>query len=470
MSLSRTHRHIAAGLCLALSSTTALAQISPTPAVLKTPQAASVSVADLVERVSPAVVNITVRAENGETTSEGQGSGFLISKSGEVVTNYHVIEGGTTITVVFNNGEEFDAQILGTDEETDLALLKISAAQDFPSLKFYKGDPVRIGDWVIAIGNPFGIGQSTSLGIISAIGRDRVDSGAYVDYIQTDATINRGNSGGPLFNPYGQVIGVNSAIFSPTGASVGIAFAIPHQTAEEVIDALRRDGRVRRGWLGVGLRTAEYSGGQSGSGAHINSVVPGSAAHLNGMQVDDVIQRINGQVIRNSVEATRLIGKIGPDTYVEFDIERNEQPISLRFKMAERPGKDAVERSMSGASTAAPSYSPSPAPSPYAGTPLPYPGASTGMSLVDLSSDFRRSIGMSYNQVGVYVESVTPGSAAAQKGIRGNMVLLEANQEPIASVNAFQRMLDKAKRAGQSDILLLVRQENGSENYISLSL
>jgi len=175
-------------------------------------------------------VNIIVTTETGETTSEGQGSGFIISDDLEVVTNYHVIEGGTNIDIEFNDGRSYPARILGTDEETDLALLEIQTDEKIPHVNFHQKEDLRIGDWVVAIGNPFGIGQSTSLGVISAIGREKVDSGSYVDYIQTDATINRGNSGGPLFDLDGHVVGVNSAIYSPTGASVGIAFVIPHQT------------------------------------------------------------------------------------------------------------------------------------------------------------------------------------------------------------------------------------------------
>jgi len=205
------------------------------------------SIADLVDRVSPSVVNIIVRTDSGETTSEGQGSGFIISPQKEIVTNFHVIEGGTNIEVEFNNGEKFPASIIGTDEETDLALLRLESNKTFPHVKFHSGTKTRIGDWVVAIGNPFGIGQSTSLGVISAIGRSRVDSGSYVDYIQTDATINRGNSGGPLFNLDGDVVGVNSAIYSPTGASVGIAFVIPHGTAEDIIN--RRSNMVCRSMI-----------------------------------------------------------------------------------------------------------------------------------------------------------------------------------------------------------------------------
>ncbi len=199
----------------------------------------------------------------------------------------------------------------------------------------------------------------------------------------------------------------------------------------------------------------------------MNNVVPGGPAHLNGLQIDDVILQINGQAVSNATEATRIIGRIKPGTTVDFTIERNEQIQSLRFRMAERPGKDEVERSMTETSPSAGYSTPSPSPA-----PLPYraPNASTGMSLVDLSSTFRQSIGMRYDQVGVYVEQVAPGSDAERHGIKSNMVILEADQEPVASVSAFNRKIDKARRAGQSDILLLMRLENGSENYVSLSL
>lgn len=441
------------------------------------------SVADLVETVSPAVVNIVVTTDDGETTSEGQGSGFVISETGEVVTNYHVIDGGTRINVVFNNGKRFPARIIGTDEETDLALLKISATAPFPKVTWYQGSPIRIGDWVIAIGNPFGIGQSTSLGIISAIGRDRVESGSYVDYIQTDATINRGNSGGPLFNPQGDVIGVNSAIFSPTGASVGIGFSIPHNTAKSVIDSIRKDGRVRRGWLGVGLRDAEFSHGRYAGGANVNNVIAGSPAHMAGLQVDDIIFKINGQSVLSATEATRVIGGLGPDARVSVQIERDEKPMTVTVQMAERPEKDDVDKAMAEGSYSAPSYSdpgystgPS---SPSIGqvTPAPAvpPGANsnmmvTGLNVVDLSSSFRKSIGMRYDQVGVYLESVTPGSTAANVGLKSNMVILQVDQQDVPTTRHLSSMLAKAAESGQNEVLLLVRLENGTENYAVLPL
>ena len=295
------------------------------------------SISDLVDKVSPSVVNIIVTTDTGETTSEGQGSGFIISNQLEVVTNYHVIDGGTHIEIEFNDGRKYPASIIGTDEETDLALLKIETTERIPNVNFHKDNNVRIGDWVVAIGNPFGIGQSTSLGVISAIGRERVDSGSYVDYIQTDATINRGNSGGPLFNLNGEVVGVNSAIYSPTGASVGIAFVIPHGTAENVVNAIRQDGRVRRGYLGAGLRTATFEEqGRPGvfkAGATINNIVPGSPAEKYGLQVDDIILRIDDQPTRNSVEATRVIAGIRPGDVAKFIYERGEKTYALNVSI-----------------------------------------------------------------------------------------------------------------------------------------
>ncbi len=422
------------------------------------------SLADLVERISPAVVNIKVTTDSGETTTLGQGSGFIISPKGEVVTNYHVIEGGDNIAIEFNNGESLPANIMGTDAETDLALLQIDHKRNFPTVPFYHGEKIRIGDYVIAIGNPFGIGQSTSLGIISAIGRDSVDSGSYVDYIQTDATINTGNSGGPLFNPKGEVVGVNSAIYSPTGASVGIAFAIPHYTAEEVIVALRRDGRVRRGWLGAGLRTAEYTldneEGIYRAGATIHSLFAGGPAEKNGLLVDDIILNINGQAVLNSVEATRLIGRARPGDLIRMIIEREEVSQTIEIKIEERPEKDVVESSVSAAVASESSAAPE--------GPRSNESVGAGLSLVDLSATFRDSIGMSPDQVGVYVENVSPGSQADLKGIKAGMVLLEADHQPIPSVSQFRNMVNKAKRAGHSSLTLKVRLTNGGESFVSL--
>lgn len=421
------------------------------------------SLADLVEQVSPAVVNIIVKTETAESVTEGQGSGFIIDPRGELVTNYHVIEGGTTIEVEFNNGERFHADIVGTDPETDLAVLKINSDRIFKTVNFHKGDALRIGDWVVAIGNPFGIGQSTSFGIISAIGRERVESGAYVDYIQTDATINTGNSGGPLFNPEGDVVGVNSAIYSPTGASVGIAFSIPYGTAEEVVNQLRSEGRVRRGWLGAGLRTAEFSlgGGILKGGATINNVVPGSPADIYGLKVDDIILNINNEAVRNSTEATRVIGSLRPNQKMDIIYERDEKPYRLTVMIGERPDKDVVDQSVEEAVVALPQ-----------GAPGTVVGSSArhGMSLVDLSAEARSGLGMRYDQLGIYVESVAPGGQAAIAGIVANAVLMQVDGQDIPSVPAFEHMIFKAQEVGQTELIILLREPDGRENMVVLAI
>lgn len=417
------------------------------------------SLADLVEQVSPAVVNIITTSETSESTTEGQGSGFIISPKGELVTNYHVIDGGTTIEVEFNNGERFPATVVGKDEETDIAVLKINSQRSFPTVNFHRGAPLRIGDWVVAIGNPFGIGQSTSFGIVSAIGRERVESGSYVDYIQTDATINTGNSGGPLFNPKGDVVGVNSAIYSPTGASVGIGFSIPHYTAIEVVNALRSEGRVRRGWLGAGLRTAEFSKdiGVFKSGATINNVVAGSPADIYGLQIDDIILNINGQTIRDATEATRVIGKLRPNQKMDVMYERAEKPYKLTVMIGERPEKKALEKDKAAAT-------PAPSPSEIGR------GSNLGWSLVDLSSEARSAMGMRYDQVGVYVETIVPGSPAANAGLQSNMVIMQADSRDIPSVPAFNHMIGQAKERGIREMILFVRTPTGSETFINLQL
>jgi len=423
------------------------------------------SIADLVDRVSPSVVNIIVTTDTGETTSEGQGSGFIISPQKEVVTNYHVIDGGTNIEIEFNNGEKFPASVIGTDEETDLALLRLESKKNFPHVKFHSGPKTRIGDWVVAIGNPFGIGQSTSLGVISAIGRSRVDSGSYVDYIQTDATINRGNSGGPLFNLDGDVVGVNSAIYSPTGASVGIAFVIPHGTAEDIIDSIRSDGKVRRGYLGAGLRTATFEmenrPGIYKSGATINNVVAGSPAEQYGLQVDDIILNINGKAVRNSVEATRVIGGLRPGDVARMIYERDEKTYQINVSIGERPDKHAIDTANAVAQ----------------GLPPPEPkrtgpkvNIDTGLQVLDLSPEFRSAIGMRPDQVGIYVESVTPGSGAEQGGFSTGMVILDADGTPMAEVGSLRSIVLNARLANQDGLIMNVRLKDGRETFMVLPL
>lgn len=430
------------------------------------PVSALPSIADLVERVSQSTVNIIVTTSAGEILSEGQGSGFVINPSREVVTNYHVIEGGQVIEIEFNDGRRYPAKIIGTDEETDLALLTFESSESVPHVNFHQGDNTRIGDWVVAIGNPFGIGQSTSLGVVSAIGRSRVDSGSYVDYIQTDATINRGNSGGPLFNLKGEVIGVNSAIYSPTGASVGIAFVIPHTTAETVINAIRRDGRVRRGYLGAGLRDAVFEmKGRPGilkSGAMVNNLVPGSPAQTYGLQIDDIILRINDTPVRNSVEATRAIGEMAPGDVATVIYERLEKTYSIDLSIGERPEKADVER--------AAAISQGLPPPPPKADPRARVNIDTGLHVLDISAEFRNAIGMRADQVGIYVESVVAGTGAEREGFKMGMVLLEADGVPIAEVRKWKSMVLNAKIDKKPHMRIRLLRKDGSQTTLKLPM
>ncbi len=432
------------------------------------------SLADLIEHVSPAVVNIKVitggyaAGRPHEDATEGEGSGFIVTADGKLVTNYHVIEGGDQITVNFADGKEYPAKIIGTDRETDLAVLQIEAKRRFDYVKFHQGDPVRIGDWVLAIGNPFGIGQSSSVGIISAIGRERVDSGSYVDYIQTDATVNRGNSGGPLFNFKGDVVGVNSAIYSPTGASVGIAFVIPHNLAEEIAAELIKNGKVNRGFLGVALREAEYSvnGKVYKGGATVESIGVGSPADKAGFKVEDIILSVNGKRVKNGTEATRAIARLRAGQTAIFGVERDGEEIKggIKVVMGERPTDEEKLKIATGNTKGVTNVKNAPKP-PTANTMY-----NTGLSLVDLSASFRDTIGMRPDQVGVYVEAVAAGSSAARKGIKSGMVILEADAKPVASVYVFGEIVRKAIAKGQRSLVLLVRTVNGSETYTSISL
>lgn len=428
------------------------------------------TLADLIEHVSPAVVNIRVETSDGTTTKLGQGSGFIVTPDGKLITNFHVIESGTKYTVEFSTGERHLAKIVGTDKETDMAVLQIQSKKKFKYVEFHRGKPVRIGDWALAIGNPFGIGQSSSVGIVSAIGRERVESGSFIDYIQTDATVNRGNSGGPLFDLKGKVIGVNSAIFSPTGASVGIAFAIPHFMAEEIAAELIRNGKITRGFLGVTLRDAEKdsAGTVIARGASVETVGAGSPAAAAGLQPEDIILRINGKPVSTAVQATRAIARMRVGDTARFDIERKDKRIdNLRTKIAARPHKEEDRKIATGSARTSTVR-------PIRNNDLPPTGgrgaANTGLSLADLSSTFRDTIGMRPDQVGVYVDQVREGSSAAQRGIVSGMVILEANGQKVASVQMFRSIVRKARQANQNSLVLLVRSARGSENFTSISL
>jgi serine protease Do len=333
--------------------------------------AAPPSFADVIEQVSPAVVNISVTKQTISYTTgpggspyagapfedflerfgfggqqwsmpnpepqRGEGSGFIIDAEGYIATNYHVVDGASEVTVTLDSGEELVARVIGTDPRTDLALLKVENGGNLPALDFGDSDLSRVGDWVLAIGNPFGLGGSATAGIISARGRD-IRSGPYDDFLQIDAPINSGNSGGPVFNARGQVIGINTAIFSPNGGNVGIGFAIPSNQARTILDELRDLGGVSRGWLGVSIEPVTSLDGRNAdieAGARISSVISGGPADRAGLQGGDIITRFDGRVVESARALSRLVGDLDAGDEVEIEYQRNGESIGVSTVLGE---------------------------------------------------------------------------------------------------------------------------------------
>src|SRR5262245_37560234 len=340
-----------------------------TPAPVAPPGGAPMSFANLIDHVRPAVVSISVRqrpdAAQGpsleglppgfEQFFRGQpgrpqpapvalGSGFFINGNGTIVTNHHVIDGAEEITIHTSDGRDLPADIVGSDELTDLAVIRVRGGGHFPYVTFDDATHVRVGDWVVAVGNPFGLDGTATAGIISAMGRRDAGSSAYVDYMQIDAPINRGNSGGPTFDLAGNVIGVNSAIFSPTGGNVGIGFAIPANTANGIVQQLLRSGRVTRGWIGVSIQPldediARSLGLEEPRGALVASVVPDGPAARAGIQQGDVILQFDGNRIEDSRDLTQRVGATAIGANSRIEVLRNGQRRTLNMRLAERPSE-----------------------------------------------------------------------------------------------------------------------------------
>jgi serine protease Do len=320
------------------------------------------SFADVVEQVSPAVVTVAVTMQpvayqtsagvspfSGTPFEDffggfgvpdqrvmplprkGEGSGFIIDGDGYIATNNHVVEGATEVTVTLANGEQLEARVVGTDPRTDLALIKVDEGHDLPALALGDSDHARIGDWVLAIGNPFGLGGTATAGIISARGRD-IQAGYYDDFLQIDAAINSGNSGGPVFNAAGEVIGINTAIYSPTGGSVGIGFAIPSNQARNVLAELREDGQVNRGWLGISMVPDEAD---QSDGVVVDGVLVNGPADAAGLRRGDVITRFNGQDVSSTRTLARLVGALDAGDKVEIEIMRDGDRQSLTARLEE---------------------------------------------------------------------------------------------------------------------------------------
>jgi serine protease Do len=389
------------------------------------------------------------------------GSGFVIDASGLVVTNNHVIADADEVTVVFNDGSRLKAEIIGRDQKTDLALLKVTPEKPLKAVKFGDSDKLRLGEWVIAIGNPFSLGGSVSAGIVSARNRD-INSGPYDNYIQTDAAINRGNSGGPLFNLNGDVIGVNTAIISPSGGSIGIGFAVPSKTVTAVVDQLREFGETRRGWLGVRIQEvtddiAETLGLKPTRGALIAGIDDRGPAKPAGIEPGDVVVKFDGK----DVKAMRDLPRIVADTAVGKEVE----------VIIVRKGKE--ERKTVKLGRLEDGEKPQPA---SARTTTPQDKEKTvvkkalGLDLANISEDLRKRHKIKETIKGVVITAIDPSSAAAEKRLSVGDVIVEVAQEAVANADDFQKKIDKLKKDGRKSALLLVANANGELRFVALGL
>lgn len=409
-----------------------------------------------------------------ERKVSAQGSGFVIDgKEGLIVTNNHVIDGADEIVVNFSDGSKLKVEkVLGKDSKTDLALLKVAPKRPLPQVAFGSSGRMKVGDWVMAIGNPFGLGGSVSVGIISAKQRD-INTGPYDDYLQTDAAINKGNSGGPLFNMDGEVIGINTAIISPSGYSVGIAFAVPSDTASVVIDQLRLYGETRRGWLGVNIQSltedlAETHGVKENSGAFISSVAPGGPAAKAGLLEGDVVLRFDGKDIASmralrSIVAQTQIGK-------EVDIEVVRKGARKTFKVAVgRLAEEVKPAAKPGVRSSPKSRSKGGKQKDSSVEPQNSQGRSLiGLVLAPLTDDLRAKHGLGANVRGVIVLEVDPASPAAERNVKPGDVIVEAAQEQVTSIDDVVQGIERMRSSGRNALLLRIEDSKGDLRFVAV--
>ena len=384
------------------------------------------------------------------------GSGFIIEKSGVVITNNHVIQDAQEIKVILQDNTTLTAKLIGRDPKTDIAVLKVNSEKDLPSVSFGDSDQLRVGDWVVAIGNPFGLGGTVTAGIVSARGRNinilNPRSGSYVDFIQTDASINRGNSGGPLFNMRGEVVGINSAILSPTGGSVGIGFSIPSSTAKGVIDQLRRFGRTRRGWLGVRIQQVTNEIGESlglkkANGALGAEVTAGGPAEKGKIQKGDVILSFNDQMVNEMRSLPRIVASSKIGQKVPIVVWRKGKKKSLSVAVGELDEKQALLIEP-GQQKDTKSTKESKLPS-------------LGLTLAFINNAVRKQFKLKKSSRGAVITFVDPGGTAAEQGLKKGDIIIEAGQTAINSLKDVKDKIEKARREGRKSILLLMERQIG---------
>src|SRR5476651_689428 len=387
------------------------------------------------------------------------GSGFIVDTSGIVVTNNHVIADADEINIIMNDGSKFKAELVGVDKKTDLAVLKFKPAKPLIAVKFGDSDKLRLGEWVIAIGNPFSLGGTVTAGIVSARNRD-IASGPYDNYIQTDAAINRGNSGGPLFNLDGEVVGVNTLIISPSGGSIGIGFAVPSKTVAGVVDSLRQFGELRRGWLGVRIQQvtdeiAESLSIKPARGALIAGVEEKGPAKPAGIEPGDVVIKFDGKDTKEPKDLSRVVA----DTAVGKEVD-----VVIIRKGAEETRKVTLGRLEDGDKAVQASAKSQPEPE------KPVTQKALGLDLATLSKDLRTRYKIKESVKGVIITSVDGSSDAAEKRLSAGDVIVEVAQEAVANAADVKKRVDQLKKDGKKSILLLVANADGELRFVALSV
>jgi serine protease Do len=467
---------------------TLLLAVPVAPASARGPE----SFADLAEKLLPAVVNISSTQVSKERAQRGPeipqfppgspfeeffrdfmdrngrpdapprrvtslGSGFIIDPSGLVVTNNHVIEDSDEVTVILQDNTNLKAKVVGKDTKTDLALLKVQADHPLPAVKWGNSDKARVGDWVIAIGNPFGLGGTVTAGIVSARARD-INSGPYDDYLQTDASINRGNSGGPMFNTDGEVIGINTAIYSPSGGSIGIGFAIPSAMAHNVIDQLKQFGVTKRGWLGVRIQTvtddiAENLGLSKAHGALVAGVTDGGPAEKAGIQPGDVITNFDGKDIPDMRRLPRVVAETPIDKETTINVWRKGQDTQLKVKVGELKEEEQAKADDAPAPDAAPRDT----------------ATVLGLTLSSITPSLRDRYKIDPGTKGVLITQIAQDSPARGQGLNAGDVILEAASKKVGTPKEVAAAVDDARNKKRKSVLLMVDGQNG-QNFVVLPL
>ena len=387
------------------------------------------------------------QSPQGHQTITGEGSGFFITADGYAVTNNHVVDHAKSVQVTTDDGSIFTAKVVGTDQKTDLALIKVDGKSDFPFVTFAEHAP-QVGDWVVAVGNPFGLGGTVTAGIVSARGRD-IGAGPYDDYVQIDAPINKGNSGGPAFDVEGNVIGVNTAIYSPSGGSVGIGFDIPADTVKTVIAQLKSSGHVTRGWLGVQIQPvtasiADSLGMKKAEGAMVDEPQAGSPAAKAGIASGDVITAVNGAPVKDARDLARTIGTMAPDATVKVDLIRGGQAKTISLTLGEMPGQQQAKADTGSAE-------------PTSGVPH------LGLSVAP-ASEVSGAGGQ-----GVVVTAVDPDGPAAEQGFQTGTVILDVGGKAVANAGDVRKALVDAKAQGKHQVLMRVKQGDAT-HFVALPL